>query len=292
MGRALKFSVSSSVVARSAGLGTIGPDIDIVGAAALGDARAGELCFLKSDKYLDRLTAGTLVVTTAELAAAVVEHGGSALVSRNPRLDFARAVAWLDETCGFVWSTEEPVVHPTAMIGANVVLGRGVRIGAASRVLHNVVIGAEVVIGDRCIVKSCAVIGEDGFGFERAEDGSAVRLPHLGGVIIEDDVEVGSLTTICRGTLANTVLRQGAKIDDHVHIAHNVVVGKHAFVIACAEVSGGVVVGEAAWIAPSASIKEQLRVGDRAVVGLGAVVLKDVLSDQVVVGNPAKALVR
>jgi UDP-3-O-[3-hydroxymyristoyl] glucosamine N-acyltransferase len=117
-------------------------------------------------------------------------------------------------------------------------------------------------------------------------------LPHLGGVVLGDDVEVGSLTTVCRGTLADTILRDGCKIDDHVHIAHNIDVGEDAFVIACAEVSGGVKIGRRAWIAPNASILNQLSVGDDSVVGLGAVVVRSVPDGAVVVGNPAKPIAR
>jgi UDP-3-O-[3-hydroxymyristoyl] glucosamine N-acyltransferase len=167
-----------------------------------------------------------------------------------------------------------------------------VRIGPNTVLHHNVVIGDEVVIGARCIVKSGAVIGEEGFGFERDAKGRAVRLPHLGAVVIGDDIEVGSLTTVCRGTLGDTVLRDGCKIDDHVHIAHNVDVGEGAFVIACAEVSGGVRIGPRAWIAPNASVLNQLTVGADAVIGLGAVVVKPVPDNAVVVGNPAKPLTR
>lgn len=290
MGRALKTPVSSASFAITLGLPMVGPTIDILSAGAIGEARPHSLCFIKSPKFLDHVSQGSVVVVTIDLADAVVERGACAIVSEQPRLDFARALSVLDAVSGFEWSTSEPTIHPTAKIGANVVLGRGVRIGANSRVFNNVVIGAEVVIGERCVIKSCAVVGEEGFGFERASDGRAVRLPHIGGVVIEDDVEVGSLTTVCRGTLGDTVLRTGCKVDDHVHIAHNVVVGKHAFVIACAEISGGVTIGEGAWIAPCASVKNQVTIGDRAVIGLGAVVLKNVEADQVIVGNPGKPL--
>jgi UDP-3-O-[3-hydroxymyristoyl] glucosamine N-acyltransferase len=264
--------------------------MDIKGVSSLEGARAGDLVFARSEKYLATVIGGTTVITSDELAPQVSAKSASAIVSPQPRLDFARAIAWLETHNGFVWSTEPPKVHPSARMGANVVLGQGVRIGAGTRIMNNVVIGEEVTIGDRCIIKSGAVIGEEGFGFERAPDGKAVRLPHLGGVEIEDDVEVGSLTTVCRGTLENTVLRCGVKIDDHVHIAHNVHIGRHSFVIADAEVSGGVVIGEEVWVAPCASIKNQIRIGDRALVGLGAVVVKDVAAGSVVFGNPAKPL--
>jgi UDP-3-O-[3-hydroxymyristoyl] glucosamine N-acyltransferase len=247
----------------------------------------GALCFAKNMMWAQRAARGAVLITAKEH---LVDRSGPTLLSTQPRLDFARALAVLETMVGFAWSDLEPEVHSSARIGRNVYLGRGVKIGADTVVHHNAVIGNEVVIGARCVVKSCAVIGEEGFGFERDPEGKAVRLPHIGTVVIGDDVEIGSLTTVCRGTLADTLLRNGCKIDDHVHIAHNVDVGEDAFVIACAEVSGGVKIGPRAWIAPNASIMNQLAIGADAVIGLGGVVVKSVPDGVVVVGNPAKPL--
>jgi UDP-3-O-[3-hydroxymyristoyl] glucosamine N-acyltransferase len=97
---------------------------------------------------------------------------------------------------------------------------------------------------------------------------------------------------VVQGTLGPTVIEDDAKIDDHVHVAHNCRVGKKAFVIACAELSGGVVVGESAWIGPNASVLEQVKIGERAFVGLGCVVIRDVAAGTTVVGNPARVLER
>jgi UDP-3-O-[3-hydroxymyristoyl] glucosamine N-acyltransferase len=213
-------------------------------------------------------------------------------MSESARLDFARALAYLESCAGFVWSTTEPQIHPTVTIGRHVVIGNGVVVGEGSVIAHHVVIGSEVQIGRHCVIKSGAIIGEEGFGFERDFQGEAVRLPHIGNVVIGNRVEIGSLTTVCRGTLSDTVIEDGTKIDDHVHIAHNVNIGRHAFVIACAEVSGGVKIGERAWIAPNASIRNQISVGNDAVVGLGGVVVKHVEAGTIVVGNPAKTFNR
>lgn len=147
-------------------------------------------------------------------------------------------------------------------------------------------------IDECCVIKSCAVIGEGGFGFERDEPGTPVRLVHLGTIIIGNNVEIGGLTTVCRGTLGNTIIEDFVKIDDHVHIDHNVKVGQAAMVIACAEVSGGVEVGEQSWIGPNASVIQQVQIGVKAVVGIGANVIKDVENDATVAGNPAKPLER
>lgn len=290
MGRTLKSPVSAGRLAAALGLELRGSgDVLIRRVDTADSATADSLCFAKNAAWSAKVPRSAILLTSAD-------HGddreGATLISEQPRLDFARALGLLEAWAGFEWSESEPDIHPTARVGRNVVLGRGVRIGAGTVVYHNVVIGDEVVIGQRCVIKSCAVVGEEGFGFERDAHGKAVRLPHVGTVVIGDDVEIGSLTTVCRGTLGDTVLRNGCKIDDHVHIAHNIDVGEDAFVIACAEVSGGVKIGPRAWIAPNASVLNQVTIGADAVVGLGGVVLKSVPDGAVVVGNPAKPLSR
>ena len=287
MGRKLKHSITAAELADAVGLQLIHGDTTINAVAAADSAGGGTLTFAKNATWAARAAADCLLIADASSS---VERSTPTLISAEPRLAFAKLLAFLDKQVGFEWSDDEPLVHPTARVGKNVVLGRGVVIGEDSVVHHNVVIGDEVRIGKRCVIKSCAVIGEEGFGFERDADGAAVRLPHIGGVVIGDDVEVGSLTTVCRGTLGDTVLRDGAKIDDHVHIAHNVMVDVHAFVIACAEVSGGVKVGARSWVAPNASILQQVSIGADSVVGLGAVVVKNVPDNTTVAGNPARPL--
>jgi UDP-3-O-[3-hydroxymyristoyl] glucosamine N-acyltransferase LpxD len=288
MGRSLKNAVSVSRLAAELGLQVSGDKAALIYRVDAADAAgSGSLCFAKNATWAEKVNTSAILLTAKSHA---LERAGPTLLSDEPRLDFARALMVLERWAGFVWSETECFIHPTARIGHNVVLGNGVRIGAETVIYHNAVIGDEVIIGERCIVKSCAVIGEEGFGFERDSSGKAIRLPHIGTVLIGDDVEVGSLTTVCRGTLGDTVLRNGCKVDDHVHIAHNVDVGEDAFVIACAEVSGGVKIGPRAWIAPNATVLNQLTIGADTVVGLGAVVVKSVPEGAVVVGNPAKRL--
>jgi UDP-3-O-[3-hydroxymyristoyl] glucosamine N-acyltransferase len=235
-----------------------------------------------------------LAVIAAEDLAPLI--AASVIVAGNPRLAFARAVARYFE------ERPPPIIAATAIIPASAtigpgvdighysVIGEGVSIGAGTRIGNHVSIGPGTRIGARCVIKSHAVIGEHGYAFEMSEEGKPIHLPHVGGVHIGDDVEVGSFTTIVRGTIGDTILSDHAKIDDHVHIAHNVRIGEGAFVIANAEVSGSVDVGARAWIAPQASILNGLSIGEDAVVGLGAVVTRSVASGDVVVGNPARVI--
>jgi len=285
MGNQLNQSVKASVIAHACGLELLGPDVEVRYISPLDCVAVGGLCFSKNIPF-KAVDSGCVVI--AGLGAE--KHASTVLIASRPRLAFAKALEFLERTTGFQRSTADPDIDATAVISPTAVIGKGVRIGAHSVVNHFVVIGEGVQIGTGCIIKSGAVIGEDGFGFERDDDGVPLRLVHLGSVLIGNGVEIGSLTTVCRGTLANTVIDDFAKIDDHVHISHNCKIGSGAMVIACAEVSGGVVLGRGSWVGPNASIIQQTTVGDGSFIGIGANVLRDVSPGTTVAGNPAKLL--
>ena len=281
----LKKNVRASELAGRLGLEWRGADLAISCVQPLSAVQDGALCFSKAElgKPLDA-------------AAVVIGPGGEPgarsclLISQVPRLDFARALNLLSETPGFVGYPGAPQIHPTAWIGEFVSMGRGVVIGAHTRIHPHVTIGGGVRIGERCVIKSGTVIGQDGFGFERDAQGRPVRLVHLGTTIIGDDVELGSLNTVCRGTLADTIVEDHVKTDDHVHIAHNCMIRTCALITACVELSGGVEVGAYAWIGPNSSVIQKVKIGERAFVGIGANVTKDVEIGMVVAGNPAMPL--
>jgi UDP-3-O-[3-hydroxymyristoyl] glucosamine N-acyltransferase len=152
------------------------------------------------------------------------------------------------------------------------------------------VIADDVKIGRHCLIRSNSVIGEEGFGFEYEEDGTPIRIPHLGSVEIGDFVEIGNFTAIARGTLKNTIIHSHVKIDNLVHIAHNCIIGEKSMVIACAEVSGSSIVGKKCWLGAGCSTMQKIKIGDNCLIGIGAVVLKDVLPGAVMAGNPAKLI--
>ena len=286
MGYKLNNTVLLSEISNQLDLKLHGSDIEIKGVAPFSDCQANELSFTKDVSDIKKGTG--IIVPENSIINQDSEIGY--LISENPRLDFIRVLSFLDEEFGFATYNYPSDIHPSVKMGQNVVIENGCTIAENVIIEHNVVIHAGTRIGKNSRIRSCSSIGSDGFGFERIETGIPLRFPHLGGVVIGEDVEVGSCTAIARGTLSNTVIDDYVKIDNLVHIAHNCHIKRGAFIIACAELSGGVIIGENAWIAPNSCTNQKITIGDNSLVGLGAVVTKNVEARTVVAGNPAKKI--
>tara|TARA_B110000046_G_C13026063_1_gene414196 strand:- start:1514 stop:2404 length:891 start_codon:yes stop_codon:yes gene_type:complete len=170
------------------------------------------------------------------------------------------------------------------LIGNNVRIGSNVEIGSGNVILDNTVIEQNVAIGNN------NTIGAVGFGYEKDEDGIYLSLPHLGNVIIRTKVEIGNNTCIDKAVLGSTIIGENVKIDNLVHIAHGVSIGRNSLIIANAMVAGSVNIGENCWIAPSSSVLNKLKIANNSIIGMGAVVLKDVDENSVIVGNPGRKL--
>lgn len=186
-------------------------------------------------------------------------------------------------------------IHPNATIGANCFIGPFAYVGEAvigsNTILHgHCHIYDQVKIGSNCIIHAGVVIGSDGFGYTKDEAGDVEKFPHIGGVVIGNHVEIGSNTCVDRGALGNTIIEDGVKIDNLVHIAHNVLIKPNAFIIANAMIGGSTDIGRGAWVAPSASLLQQLHIGDHATIGVGAVVTKNVPGGETWTGSPARPM--
>jgi UDP-3-O-[3-hydroxymyristoyl] glucosamine N-acyltransferase LpxD len=212
----------------------------------------------------------------------------------NPRLRFAQIVNALflkPESRGISQTavcSSTSSISISALIGEFSVVEDDVVIGDHVVIGHHTVIGRGSVIGDRSQIGSNSVIGTTGLGFERDENFNPIRIPHLGGVVIGKDVEVGSCVTIARGTIDNTCIDNMVKIDDHVFIAHNVLIGARSILVAGCEVSGSVQIGQDCWIGPLSTIRDGLIIGQKSIIGMGAVVTKNVGDSKTVAGNPAR----
>lgn len=213
----------------------------------------------------------------------------------NPRLIFLRIVEklFLEKVTFGIHPTAyihpEANVHKNTFIGAFTYIGKCI-IGEGSIIYGNCYLYDNITIGQNVIIHAGTVIGADGFGYQKNELGELEKFPHIGGVIIEDNVEIGANTCVDRGTLGNTHIKKGAKIDNLVHIAHNVIVGENSAVIALSLVGGSTEIGNNAWIAPCVTIRDGIKIGQNATLGMGAVVTKSIPDNEIWAGNPAKPI--
>ena len=244
---------------------------------------------------LQETRARTVVMSMDSLGGAAVLPEKCLVLVREPRLTYIRLLQSFFVEKPHYGIHDTALVHPDAEIDAEVyvgpyaVLGR-CKVGQGSWLDGFCKIGDGTIIGRNVKIHSGVVIGKDGFGYSKNERGVLERFPHLGGVIIEDDVEIGANSCVDRGTLGNTILRQGVKIDNLVHVAHNVVIGRNSAVVAQSMIGGSVSIGDNAWIAPSVCMRDGVSVGDGAFIGLGALITKDVPPREVWAGVPAKKI--
>jgi acetyltransferase-like isoleucine patch superfamily enzyme len=279
----LKQAISARWLCGQMGLELIGPDRDINEICPLDSLEEGGLSFLLPGRKVDTLRCGT-VVASKEFSF----KGASVIGSPDPRLDFIRAQYVLEKFPGYERASAPPRIHPSARVAPGAVIENGVVIGEGSVVGPNAVVRSGARIGRHCEIKSGAVICDAGFGFERDQRNRPIRMVHLGGVVIGDHVEVGALTTVVQGALADTVIEDYVKINDHVHIAHNCRIGEGTIIGGGAYLSGSIRVGRCCWIAPNCSIRQKLTIGEEAIVGIGAVVVGNVEPRSTVYGNPAR----
>lgn len=293
--------LQTSGVASFLGTTFVGEDRDVVRPCTLKNPFDGGLAFAKNAESLTALPKGFIgsltILVPREMA--IENRSNISLINVDtPRFAFAQVMAVL------MVERPAPVIAPTARVSADCVLGERVRIGEYSvigrncRIGDDTVIGNHVVIADnvsigrRCVVKSSSILGEQGFGIVKDESGNNYRIPHVGGVLIGDDVEIGALNTVCAGTLDPTIIADFVKTDDHVHIAHNCVIERNVIVTSCSSIAGSTTISENAWLGPNCSVMNGVVVGRGTFVGLGAVVMTSCPADSTLSGYPARPLPR
>jgi len=292
-------SLKSSEIASHLNLELVGKDVSIHSFSQLSNIQPNTVVFAKkyNDSFVDLLNAHEdifAIVTKDYQGRLKCPH----VLSKNPRLDYIKVLTDFFEPV----NPDNGKIDPTAVIKEGAVLGKNVTIGANcyvgpqvvigdNTIIHpNVVIDNIVSIGHDCEIKSGTVIGQSGFGFERNENGDPIRFPHLGKVLIGNYVSIGANNTVDRATLGATIMEDYVKTDNLVHIAHNDVIKYGSLITAGAIFSGGVTVGEKTWVAPNTCFMQQITIGSNVTIGLGAVVLKNVDDNAVMVGNPAHKL--
>ena len=172
-------------------------------------------------------------------------------------------------------------IYPNSFIGDNVEIGDNTILFAGSRVY------SESIIGKNCIIHSGTIIGSDGFGFAPAEDGSYSKVPQIGNVVIEDDVEIGACTTVDRATLGSTIIRKGVKLDNQIQVAHNVEIGEHTVIASQTGIAGSTKIGKHCVIGGQVGIVGHLTIGNYVKIQAQTGVTKNLKEGDVVQGTPA-----
>jgi UDP-3-O-[3-hydroxymyristoyl] glucosamine N-acyltransferase len=296
-------------IARHLGLSYQGEDFEITGCNTLERATEKEISFLANPKYAKLVSsarAGALV-----MAAEQAGKRNNVFVSNNPYYDFSRIVQLFAHPQGCLQGqsqlafihpqshvSPEATVYPFAFIGPNVSIGKGTTVFSNVYIGEECSIGSDCVIssncslmagsslGDRVILHSGVVIGSDGFGFASSEE-TMHKVPQIGKVIIEDDVEIGANSTVDRAALGETRIGQGTKIDNLVQIGHNVQVGKGSIIVAQVGIAGSSSLGEKVVLAGQVGVAGHLHIGDGCRVGAQSGINKSIPARTDVSGSPA-----
>ena len=211
------------------------------------------------------------------------------LVGDSPKLLFSEIVSYLGQEIGFQNYAFISRISPSAVIHESAVVSRhGCIIEDNVVIQENVVIRSGVSIGANSLIQPNCVLGEIGYGFTRYENDESIRFPHLAGLSIGKNVEIGSLVCIDRGPLSDTVIGDNAKINNFSMIGHGVNVKRGSYIHAGCTLSGGSVIGELCWIGPNSSVNNKVSVGGNCLIGTGTVVNKDLPANGVYVGSPAR----
>ncbi|MCD5390307.1 UDP-3-O-(3-hydroxymyristoyl)glucosamine N-acyltransferase [candidate division NPL-UPA2 bacterium] len=288
-------------------------NVMITGVAGIKEAKEGDITFVANSRYAS-------LMNTTQASAIIVGPGVKnnhrpLIQSDEPYLAFTKVMNLLVNGNGEM--TPPAGIHPTVVLGKNVELGTGVslqpyviieddvqigdrvtiyphvyigrrtRIGDETLIYPGVSIREKIEIGKRVIIHSGTVVGSDGFGFAPVK-GVHHKVPQIGTVIVEDDVEIGANVAIDRGTIGKTVIGRGTKIDNLVQIAHNVVIGENSIIVAQVGISGTATLGKGVTLAGQSGVGGHITVGDNTIVAARAGVTKSIPPDSFVSGFPAK----
>ena len=284
-------------------------ETEISGVAAVEEAQAGEITFVADLKYLPKLseTKASAVIVSREITQA----DRPLLCVTHPHLAFAKILTlffqkpyrpkgidsntWISPSAKlgkdltlypFVYIGERCSIGDRVTLYPGVYVGEDAAVGEDSILYPNVSVYSGTLVGKRVILHSGVVIGSDGFGYVK-EGKKSVKIPQVGSVEIEDDVELGANTTVDRATLGKTIIRRGTKIDNLVQVAHNVVIGEDSILCAQAGISGSTKIGSNVTLAGQVGVVDHVEIGDNVIVGAQAGVTHNLPGNQGYVGSPA-----
>ncbi|HEY7109276.1 MAG TPA: LpxD N-terminal domain-containing protein [Nitrososphaeraceae archaeon] len=270
--------------------------------AALDDAKSTDLTFSTLSAEADfslisKSDAGIIICDKSHSANLRPRQNQLLVFVENPRLVFIHLINRSRRPQERKSSENPHLIHlsKSATLGVNCSIGSFSVIGDNCLIGNNAIIGNRVnlqncVIGNNCIVQSGVSIGEDGFAYERNSSLDLEAFPHFGKVIIGNRVEIAVNCSIARGSLKDTMIGDGTKIDALVHIAHNVTVGRNCSLTAGAIVGGSTSIGDTCWLGLNSTLKHKIRVGNKVIIGSGASVIDDIADEDIVAGVPAKSI--
>ncbi|HJT09837.1 MAG TPA: DapH/DapD/GlmU-related protein [Candidatus Nitrosotalea sp.] len=272
----------------------------VSGVASITDASLVDLSFCSCDgakavELISQSNAGIILCKKSLRGMVHPKQDMQLIFLDKPRLVFVNLVNKTFTKKKLVGISPKAVISETAKIGDQCYIGDYTVIGENCEIGNDVIIYDKVtlvencIIGSRCIIHSGVTLGDDGFAFERDER-ELYRFPHFGRLVIGDDVEICANSHVARGSLSDTTIGNGSKIDSLVHISHNVTLGKNCEITAGAVIGGSAIVGDSTWIGLNATLKDHVTVGNNVIVASGASVIHDVPSQDIVAGVPAKSI--
>ena len=289
------------------------PNEEVSKLSKIEEGEKGSLTFLSNPKYNSWLyTTDASVVIVDEKFVPEKEVSSTMIKVSDPYMSFTKLLEYYNDIQLHRSGIENPVfIHETAKYGDELYLGafsylsENVHIGKNVKVYPNVFIGNNVIIGDNttifsgakiysdvqighdCTIHSGSIIGSDGFGFAPDKKGGYSKIPQIGNVIIEDFVDIGSGTTIDRATLGSTIIRSGVKLDNQVHVAHNVEIGEHTVIAAQTGIAGSTKIGRECKIGGQVGIVGHISIGDNVRIQAQSGIGKSIPDNEIVQGSPS-----
>ncbi len=286
------------------------PGMRVVGVASLEEANPDQISFIGHSRYMQAAAASRAAAFIVEASFAELDR--PLLLCANPHLAFAQALRLFAEPAkhfsgvhdsaflgpgiqfgedvaveALAWVGAHSRIGPRTVIFGAAYVGDGVCIGADCLIHPRAVILDRCILGDRVVVHSGAVIGSDGFGFAQNAQGHHIKIPQTGIVQIDDDVEIGANCTIDRATLGKTRIQTGTKIDNLVHIAHNVSIGEHCLLVAQVGIAGSTQLGNHVVLAGQTGVNDHITIGDGARVAAKSAVAHSIQAGEDMLGIPA-----
>jgi len=289
------------------------PNAEVFKLSKIEEGTAGSLTFLANPKYISHIYSTQATITIVNQSFVPEQEINTTLIKvEDAYQSFSQLLEYYNQVKLMKSGIEQPsvisenVTYGTDLylgsfcyIGKNVTIGNNVKIYPNSFIGDNVTIGdncvffagvriySETIIGSNCTVHSGTIVGSDGFGFAPQEDGSFKKVPQIGNVIIEDDVEIGSCSTIDRATLGSTIIKKGVKLDNHIQVAHNVEIGENTVIAAQTGIAGSTKIGKNCMIGGQVGIVGHITIGNNVKIQAQSGIGKSLADGEVVQGSPA-----